>query len=83
MNAIENMELPPSTRGLCLTATFPILGGRGTLPDNLRLFGKNERFTEDQLHKHCCAYSCAKNLERNKDIANSWFIFPLVALVTQ
>ena len=36
-------------------------GGWGTLPGNLRLFGKNVRFTEDQLHEHCCAYSCAKN----------------------
>ena len=46
------------------TATFPLRslpGERGTLPGNLRLFGKNVRFTEDRLHKHCCDYSCAKN----------------------
>ena len=33
----------------------------GTLSGNLRLFGKNVRFTEDRLHKHRCAYSCAKS----------------------
>ena len=32
----------------------------GTLPVNLRLFGKNVRFREHRLHKHRCAYSCAK-----------------------
>ena len=46
------LVLPPSNRGLYL---------RGTLPGNLRLLGKNVRFTDDRLHKHHCSYSCAKN----------------------
>ena len=91
MNAIENIVLPPSTRGLCLTkhechrkhsaaifhqwslpdSNFSNPGG-GTLPGNLRLFGKNVRFTEDRLHKHRCAYSCAKNVTtlKYKEILN-------------
>ena len=43
------------------TATFHQRSwGGGTLPGNLRLFGKSVRFTEDRLHKHHCAYNCAK-----------------------
>ena len=57
-HAIGIVVLPRSTSGLCLTATFAILGG-GYIA--WQLFGKNVRFTEDGLHKHCCAYSCAKN----------------------
>ena len=42
------------------TATFrDLCWGGGTLPGNLRLFGKNARFTDDRLHKHRCAYNCA------------------------
>ena len=36
------------------------LPGGATLPGNLKLFGKNVRLTQDRLHKHRCAYSCAK-----------------------
>ena len=42
---------------LTSTVTFhqrSLPGGGGTLP------GKDVRFTEDRLHKHCCTYSCAK-----------------------
>ena len=35
MNAIKIIQ-PPSTRGVCITATFSIQGGGGTLPGNLK-----------------------------------------------
>ena len=63
--------LPPSTRGLCFW------GGGGTLPGNLRLFGKNVRFTGDRLQKHRCSHR-----KRDEDIISYLLCSSLLCQMT-
>ena len=61
MQSILQSHSPSVLPSTAIFHQSSLLGGGSTLPGNLRLFGKNVRFTDDRLHKHRCAYSCAKN----------------------